>query len=97
MLADDSNDQRQQGGFSLLVNAHRGVAELMAECRKCGAIQRYGLELAWRLRTLACPECATSMRLTESELMALRQGLIDARVRIDRLIADSGSRPPGQT
>jgi hypothetical protein len=30
MLANDSNEQKQQGGFSLLVNAHRGVAELMA-------------------------------------------------------------------
>jgi len=29
------------------------------------------------------------MRLTESELMALRDGLIETRVRIDRLIADS--------
>jgi RNase P subunit RPR2 len=76
----------------VLVNAHRGVAELMAECRKCGAIQRYGLELAWRLQTLVCPECATSMRLTESVLRALREGLIEARVRIDRLIADSDSR-----
>jgi hypothetical protein len=33
MLANDSNEQKQQGGFSLRVNADRGVAELMAECR----------------------------------------------------------------
>ena len=65
------------------------MPKLMAECRKCGAITRYSLELAWRLQTLACPECATLMRLTESELTALRAGLIDARVRIDRLIPDS--------
>jgi hypothetical protein len=94
MLANDSNEQKQQGGFSLLVNAHRGVAELMAECRKCGATTRYGLELAWRLQTLTCPECTTSTRLTESELTALREGLIEARVRIDRLIADSKSLTP---
>ena len=86
MLANDSNEQKQQGGFSLLVNAGRGVAELMMECRKCRAITRYGLELAWRLQTLACPECTTAMRLTESELTTLREGLIEARVRIDRLI-----------
>jgi hypothetical protein len=85
MLANDSNEQRRQGGFSLLVNAGRGVAELMAECRKCGAITMYGLELAWRLHTLTCPECATSMRLTERELTALRDGVIQARVRLDAL------------
>jgi hypothetical protein len=92
MLANDSNKQKRQGEFSLLVNAGRGVAELMAECPKCGAITRYGLELAWRLQTLACPECATSMRLTESALTALRDGLIDTRVRIDRLIPDSRTK-----
>jgi acetyl-CoA carboxylase beta subunit len=85
MLANDSNEQKRQGGFSLLVNAGRGVAELMAKCRKCGAVTVYGLELAWRLQTLTCPECTTSMRLTESELIALREGVIEARVRIDAL------------
>ena len=90
MLANESNEQKQQGKFSLLVNAGRGVAELVAECRKCGATTRYGLELAWRLQTLACPECTTSMRLTRRELRALREGLIEARVRIDRLIPNSG-------
>jgi hypothetical protein len=88
MLSNDRNEQQLEGGFSLLVNADRGVAELMAECRKCGAITRYGLELAWRLQTISCPECATSMRLTEVELTALREGLIEARVRIDRLIGN---------
>jgi hypothetical protein len=94
MLANDSNERKQQGGFSLLVNAHRGVAELVSECRKCGAITRYGLELAWRLQTLTCSECTTSTRLTESDLAVLREGLIDARVRIDRLIADREPGPP---
>lgn len=91
MLANDSNEQNREGGSSLLVNAGRGVAELMVECRKCGAITRCGLELAWRLQTLACPECTTSMGLTERELRKLREGLIEARVRIDRLIPDSRS------
>jgi RNase P subunit RPR2 len=90
MLANDSNEQTKQGGFSLLVNAHRGVAELMAECRKCGSITRYGLELAWRLQAVTCPECATLMRLAQGELAALREGLIEARVRIDRLIRKAG-------
>jgi len=93
MLANDSNEQNKRGGFSLLVNAHRGVAELMAECRKCGLITHYGLELSWRLQKVTCPECATSMRLAEGELTALRKGLIEARVRVDRLIGkarDSG-------
>ena len=67
MLANDSNEQKRQGRFSLLVNANRGVAELMAECPKCGAITMYGLELAWRLQNVTCPECGTSMRLTGDE------------------------------
>jgi hypothetical protein len=86
MLANDSYEQKQQGGYSVLVNAGRGVAELIAECRRCGAITKYGLELAWRLQVVTCPECATTMRLTEGELVALREGLIEARRRIDRLI-----------
>jgi RNase P subunit RPR2 len=89
MLSNDFEKQKRQGEFSLLVDAGRGVAELMAECRKCGAITRYGLELAWRLQVLVCPGCSTSMRLPESELMALCDGLIETRVRIDRLIPDS--------
>ena len=91
MLANDSNEQKQQGEFSVIVNAGRGVAELMAECRKCGAITRYGLELPWRRQTLPCPECITSMRLTESQLTVLREGLIEARVRINRLLTHHGS------
>jgi hypothetical protein len=87
MLASDSNEQKRQGGFSLLVNAGRGVAELMAECCKCGAITKYGLELAWRLQTVTCPECATSMRLTEGEVKALREEVIAVRVRLDALTA----------
>jgi hypothetical protein len=71
MLANDSNEQKRQGGFSLLINANRGVAELMSECHKCGAITMYGLELAWRLQTVVCPECATSMRLTDGGVAAM--------------------------
>jgi len=92
MLASDSNEQKRQGGFSLLVNAGRGVAELMVECPKCRAIRMYGLELAWRLQTLTCPGCATTMRLTEGELTALRDGVIEARVRLDALARTAAGR-----
>jgi hypothetical protein len=92
MLANDSNEQKRQGGFSLLVNARRGIAELMAECPKCGAITTYGLELAWRLQNVICRECATSMRLTESEVKALREGVIEARVRLDALAQTTAGR-----
>ena len=74
------------------MNAGRGVAELMAECRKCGAITMYGLEVAWRLRTVTCPECTTSMRFTEDELTALREGVIEARVRLDALTRTAADR-----
>jgi hypothetical protein len=89
MLANDSKAKKRQGGFSLLVNADRGVAKLMAECHKCGAIIMYGLELACRLQNITCPECETSMRLTEGELAALREGVIQARVRLDALARPS--------
>lgn len=50
---------------------------------------RLGLELAWRLQTLAWPECSsTSMPLSQSGLTALRNGLVDTRVGFDRLIPD---------
>jgi len=62
VLAKDSSEQKREGGFSLLVNAGCGVAELIAECGKCGAITMYGLEAAWRLHDVTRPECATSMR-----------------------------------
>ena len=38
MPGNDCNEQKRQDVFSLLVNAGRGGAELIAECRKCGAI-----------------------------------------------------------
>jgi RNase P subunit RPR2 len=86
MLAKhDANEGQRQGGFSLIVNSGRGVAELMAQCRKCGASAMYGLELAWRLQTVTCPECGTSMRLTGGDVKALREGVIAARVRLDAL------------
>ena len=57
----------------------------MAEYPKCGAITTYGLELAWRLRTVTCSECSLSMRLGDRDLRGLPEQLV-ARVRIDQLI-----------
>jgi len=96
MLSNDSNEQQQQGDFSLLVNAHRGVAALMAKCRKCGAITRYGLALAWRLHTVTFPECATTMRLTEAEIVVLREGLRSASESIGAC-EQRGTRDDGLT
>jgi len=73
----------------LVVHPDQAVAELMAECPKCGATTTYGLELAWRLRTVTCSECSLSMRLGDRDLTGLRDQLVEARVRMDRLI-DTG-------
>jgi len=54
MLASDSTEADKQRAFFLMVRTEQAVAELMAECPKCGAITSYGLELAWRLRTVSC-------------------------------------------
>jgi acetyl-CoA carboxylase beta subunit len=61
----------------------------MTECPKCGTIM-YDLELARRLHDVTYPECGTSMRLTEGDVQALREGVIEARVRLDALIATPG-------
>lgn len=86
MLANDANKGKRSSAFSIVAHAHEAVAELMAECPQCGAFTLYGLELAWRLRTLKCKECSCSMRLDESDLNALREQLIATRIRIDRLM-----------
>ncbi len=93
MLANDTTDEKNPGGFFLHVEAPPAIAELMAECPKCGATTTYGLELAWRLRTVTCGECDTSMHLSTDELVGLRDQLIVTRVRIDRLIGDGSNNP----
>jgi hypothetical protein len=92
MLANDSTAADKKSAFFLIVHVDRAVAELMATCPKCGAMTTYGLELAWRLRTVTCSECSLSMRLGDRDLRGLRDRLVEARVRIDRLI---GSEPSG--
>lgn len=86
MLANDSTSADKKSAFFLVVRPTQAVAELMAECPICGAITTYSLELAWRLRTVTCGQCSLSMRLVEGDLRGLREQLVDARVRIDRLI-----------
>jgi ribosomal protein S27AE len=93
MLANDPTQSRKKGAFFVIVHTDQEVAELMAECPKCGVITSYALELAWRLRTIACGECTMSMRLNAADLRGLREHLIQARVRIDRLI--DGQSDPG--
>jgi hypothetical protein len=86
VLANDSTEADKTSAFFLVIRTDHAVAELMAECPKCAAITSYSLELAWRLRTLTCSACQQTMRLHEVHLTALRQRLIEARVRVDALI-----------
>lgn len=93
MLANHPGHSGKASVFFVVVHADREVAELMAQCPKCGAVTSYALELAWRLRTLVCSECATSMRLTVQHLRRLRERLAGARSRVDHLL-DRPIPPP---
>jgi hypothetical protein len=86
MLANDSGQSPKRSAFSLVIRPYASVAELMAECPKCGAMTTYGLELAWRASSVTCSECLLSMQLTDRDVDGFREQLIDARVRIDRLM-----------
>ena len=87
MLANDSATADKSSAFFLIVHTHEAVAELMAQCPKCAAVTGYSLELAWRLGTLSCRECQQTMPLHAEHLTALRRRLIEARVRVNRLLA----------
>jgi len=39
--------------FSLLLDTRQAVAELMAECPKCGAMTTQVLKLAWQARVVS--------------------------------------------
>jgi hypothetical protein len=84
-LGNDSNEGKRQSAFFLVVHSHQAVAELMARCPRCGAITSYGLELAWRLGAVSCSACHVLMHLGEDVTTALRERLIEARIRIDGL------------
>jgi hypothetical protein len=47
----------------------------------------FALELAWRLGAVSCSECHLLMRLVDDDITALRERLIEARMRIDGLTA----------
>jgi len=89
MLANDSTEADKRRAFFLVVRTDQAVAELLAECPRCGAITSYGLELA--LQAVRCSECSLSMQLDESDLKGLPERLIEARVRIDALIAPTAA------
>jgi hypothetical protein len=46
MLANDSNEGKNQSEFFLVIRPHQAVAELMAECPSCGAMTSFALDLA---------------------------------------------------
>ena len=87
MLANDSNEEKKESEFFLVIRPHQAVAELMAECPSCGAMTSFALELAWRLGAVSCSECHLLMRLVDDDITALRERLIEARMRIDGLAA----------
>ena len=71
--------------FSLLLDTRQGVAELMAECPKCGAITTQVLELAWRAQMVPCSECLTSMPVNADVMGKLRTQAVEAQAAIDNL------------
>jgi len=97
MLANDPTQSAKDSLFFLIVHTDREVAELMAQCPKCEAVTSYAFELAWRLRTVICGECATSMRLREDDLRRLRERLVGARVRVDHLLDRKSSAEPDES
>jgi len=91
MLANDSNEEKNQSEFFLVIRPHQAVAELMAECPSCGAITSFALELAWQLDVVSCSECNRAMRLDEYEVEGFREGLADAVLRVDALLGNRWS------
>jgi len=73
MLANDSNEGKNQSEFFLVIRPHQAVAELMAKCPSCGAITSFALELAWQLDVVSCSECNRAMRLDEVDLDGFRE------------------------
>ena len=71
--------------FSLLLDTRAAVAELMAECPKCGAMTPQVLELAWRARVIVCSECLAAMSADDAALQGLRRQAAEAMQVIDRL------------
>ena len=89
MLANDSNEGKNQSEFFLVIRPHQAVAELMAECPSCGAITSFALELAWQLDVVSCSECNRAMCLDEDDFGGFRERLADAMARVDALLGGS--------
>ena len=88
MLANDSNEGKNQSEFFLVIRPHQAVAELMAECPSCGAITSFALELAWQLDVVSCSECNRAMRLDAYDVNGFRERLRDAIARVEALKND---------
>ena len=86
MLANDSTETLKASSFFLIVYADKPAPALMSECGSCGSINSYCLELVWQLRTVRCSECRYVMRMSESDLVDLRDHLFQARLRVERLM-----------
>ena len=71
--------------FSLIMDTRRAVAEVLAECPRCGALSSQVLEPAWRAKAIICRECLATMPLDGEILRALRGQAVDATTVIDRL------------
>ena len=86
MLANDSNEGKNQSAFFLVIRPHQVVAELMAECPSCGAMTSYSLELAWRLDTLHCSECQHAMILHEDDVVGFYRRARETMTRLEALL-----------
>jgi hypothetical protein len=86
--ANDANEGKKLSVFFLAIRPHQTVAELMAECPNCKTMASFSLELAWRLNTVSCGECAGLMQLTEDDLRGMRSQLPGTMNRIDRLFGN---------
>ena len=81
--------------FSLLLDTRQHVAELMAECPKCGAMTTQVFKLAWSARVIVCSECLTAMPVDETVMQALRRQAVEATETIDHLTGVSGAPASG--
>ena len=63
--------------FFLLFDTRRAVAELLAECPRCGALSSQVLELAWRVKAVVCRECLTAAPFDGGVRQATRRHTID--------------------
>jgi len=86
MLANDSNEGKDQSEFFLVIRPHLALTELLAECPSCGAMTSFALELGWQLDVVSCSECNRAMRLDAHDLQGFRERLIDAMTRVDALL-----------